>query len=101
MDETSKKDSENTHFAPTVVHSSKAMFIVRVSYFVQVVLFFGMLSRPISLKLPFMLKRPDSYDDITATKDTLPATETKILDDKEKPPMEMTNDSKPDINCKS
>ena len=45
MDETSKKDSENVHLAPTVVHSSKAMFIVRVSYFVHVALYFGMLTR--------------------------------------------------------
>ena len=45
MDETSKKDSENTHLAPTVVHSSKAMFIVRVSYFVHVTIYFGLLTR--------------------------------------------------------
>lgn len=60
MDETSKKDSENIHFAPTVVHSNKAMFIVRVSYFVHVSLFFGIWCRPVVVKLPFLLKRPDA-----------------------------------------
>ena len=45
MDETSKKDSENVHLAPTVVHSSKAMLIVRVSYFVHVAICFGILTR--------------------------------------------------------
>ena len=45
MDETSKKDTENVHLAPTVVHSSKAMFIVRVSYFVHVTIYFGLLTR--------------------------------------------------------
>ncbi len=59
MDETSKRDLENTHFAPTVVHANKAMFIVRVSYLVQVKLFFGVWSRPLKIKLPFMLKRDD------------------------------------------
>jgi len=58
MDETSKKDSENIHFAPTVVHSNKAMFIVRVSYFVHVSLNFGIWTRPLVVKLPFLLKRP-------------------------------------------
>ena len=59
MDETSKSDSENVHFAPTVVHANKAIFIVRVSYFIQVKLFFGVWPRPVKIKLPFMLKRPD------------------------------------------
>jgi hypothetical protein len=60
MDETSKKDSENIHFAPTVVHSNKAMFIVRVSYFVHVSLYFGIWCRPVIVKLPFLLKRPEA-----------------------------------------
>ncbi len=36
MDETSKKDSELTHLAPTVTHANKALFVVRVTYYVQV-----------------------------------------------------------------
>jgi hypothetical protein len=55
MDETSKKDSENVHLAPTVVHSSKAMFIVRVSYFVHVALYFGMLTRSVNCAAAFGL----------------------------------------------
>ena len=69
MDETSKKDSENIHLAPTVVHSSKAMFIVRVSYFVHVALFFGLLTRPVILKLPFLLKRPTKYSSVKKEKE--------------------------------
>ena len=69
MDETSKKDTENVHLAPTVVHSSKAMFIVRVSYFVHVALFFGLLTRPVVLKLPFLLKRPAKYNSIKKEKE--------------------------------
>lgn len=57
MDETSKKDAELVHLAPTVTHANKALFVVRVTYFVHVVLLFGLLKRPISLKLPFLLRR--------------------------------------------
>ena len=37
----------------------QALFIVRVSYFVQVVVFYGLLKRSVTLKLPFILARPD------------------------------------------
>ena len=45
--------------APTVSHSSKdaSKFIIRVRYYVHVVLCFGMLHRAISMKLPYLLKR--------------------------------------------
>ena len=35
MDDTSKKDVELVHLAPTVSHANKALFIVRVSYYVK------------------------------------------------------------------
>lgn len=57
MDETAKKDSDIKHLAPSVVHATKSMFIIRVQYYVQIVLCFGMLQRAISVKLPFLLKR--------------------------------------------
>ena len=60
MDETSKKDNELTQLAPTVTHSNKALFVVRVTYFVQVQLVFGLLKRPIVLKLPFILRRSET-----------------------------------------
>ena len=37
----------------------QALFIVRVSYFVQVVVFYGLLKRSVTLKLPFILTRPE------------------------------------------
>ena len=37
----------------------QALFIVRVSYFVQVVVFYGLLKRSVCLKLPFILARPN------------------------------------------
>ena len=40
-------------------HSNKALFVVRVSYYVQVTIYFGLLRRPISLKLPFILRRTE------------------------------------------
>lgn len=43
----------------TVKHSNKALFVVRVSYYVQVTIYFGLLRRPISLKLPFILRRTE------------------------------------------
>ena len=57
MDETAKKDSDIKHLAPSVVHATKSMFIIRVQYYVQIMLCFGMLQRAISVKLPFLLKR--------------------------------------------
>jgi len=60
MDETSKKETELSQLAPTVTHSNKALFVVRVTYFVQVQLVFGLLKRPIVLKLPFILKRTEA-----------------------------------------
>jgi hypothetical protein len=69
MDETSRKETELTHLAPTVVHSNKALFVVRITYYVQVVLIFGLLKRSISLKLPFHLKRADKRkESIAASK---------------------------------
>jgi len=59
MDETSKNASELSQLAPTVKHSNKALFVVRVSYYVQVTIYFGLLRRPISLKLPFILRRTE------------------------------------------
>ena len=57
MDETAKKDTELKWMAPSVVHATKTMFIIRVHYFVQIVLCFGMMQRDIVLKLPFLLRR--------------------------------------------
>ena len=57
MEESSKKENELTHLAPTVMHSNKCLFVVRVTYYLQVVMMFGMLKRPIAIKLPFILKR--------------------------------------------
>ena len=57
MDETAKKDSDIKHLAPSVVHATKSMFIIRVQYYVQIILSLGMLQRAISVKLPFLLKR--------------------------------------------
>ena len=59
MDETSKNVAELTQLAPTVKHSNKALFVVRVTYYVQATIYFGLLRRPISLKLPFILKRSE------------------------------------------
>ncbi len=56
MDETAKRDADIRHLAPTVVHASKAMFIIRVHYYVQVRLWFGVLRKALSLKLPFLLR---------------------------------------------
>ena len=60
MEETSKKESDLTHLAPTVMHSNKCLFVVRVTYYLQVVLMFGMLKRPVAIKLPFILKRSEN-----------------------------------------
>ena len=57
MDETAKRDSDMRLLAPSVIHANKSMFIIRVSYYVHVVLNFGALQRDMSLKLPFLLKR--------------------------------------------
>ncbi len=43
--------------APTVVHANKAMFIIRVHYYVHVQLWFGVLRKGLSLKLPFLMRR--------------------------------------------
>ena len=59
MDETTKKDAEIKFLAPTVVHGNKAMFIIRVHYYVHITLCFGILHRAISIKLPFLLKRSE------------------------------------------
>lgn len=60
MDETAKQDSELTQLAPTVTHSNKCLFVVRVTYYVQVFLMFGLLRRPVGIKLPFILKRTET-----------------------------------------
>ncbi len=58
MDDTSKREDEIRHLAPTVCHShNKAMFIIKVQYYVHVILCFGMLQRAISMKLPFLLRK--------------------------------------------
>ena len=57
MDETAKQDSELTQLAPTVSHSNKCLFVVRVTYYLQLQLMFGLLKRPLGIKLPFVLKR--------------------------------------------
>ena len=57
MDETSKKDSELVHLAPTVSHANRALFIVRVSYYIKVHINLGMFTKPINIRLPFTLKR--------------------------------------------
>ena len=57
MDETSKNVTELNQLAPTVKHSNKALFVVRVTYYVQVTFYFGLLRRPLSIKLPFVLQR--------------------------------------------
>ncbi len=56
MDETAKKDADIRSLAPTVVHASKAMFIIRVHYYIQIRLWFGVLRKTLSLKLPFLLR---------------------------------------------
>ena len=75
----------------TVKHSNKALFVVRVSYYVQVTIYFGLLRRPISLKLPFILRRTEkkhggqmraskkldgknAEDDLKEKQDILPTT---------------------------
>ena len=57
MDDTSKKDAELVHLAPTVSHANKALFIVRVSYYVKIVIYLGVFTKPVNLRLPFVLKR--------------------------------------------
>eukprot|EP00094_Tigriopus_californicus_P001097 TCALIF_01062-PA protein Name:"Similar to Arrestin homolog (Heliothis virescens)" AED:0.08 eAED:0.08 QI:0/0/0.33/0.33/1/1/3/778/306 len=59
MDETAKRDSDIKHLAPSVIHATKSMFIIRVQYYVSVSLVFGLLQRDILVKLPFLLKRMD------------------------------------------
>ena len=52
--------------APTVIHASnKSMFIIRVQYYVQVTLCFGMLHRDISIRLPFLLRRMEERKLVT------------------------------------
>ena len=60
MDETARKDAELTQLAPTVTHSNKCLFVVRVTYYLQVVVLFGLLKRPVAIKLPFLLKRTEA-----------------------------------------
>ena len=60
MDETARKDAELTQLAPTVTHSNKCLFVVRVTYYLQVVVLFGLLKRPVAIKLPFLLQRTDT-----------------------------------------
>ena len=73
MDETSKNVSELNQLAPTVKHSNKALFVVRVTYYVQVTFYFGLLRRPLSIKLPFvlrrMVKKQESKKEITKKKE--------------------------------
>jgi len=70
MDEgASKRDADaNQQLAPTVVHASRAMFIIRVNYYVHVSLHYGMLQRKVSLKLPFLLQRPSAAESAVTKK---------------------------------
>ncbi len=56
---TSKNNDDNfvRQLAPTVVHANKALFIIRVHYFVHLALCFGAWRRSLVVKLPFMLHR--------------------------------------------
>ena len=62
MDETAKQDSNLSQLAPTVSHSNKCLFVVRVTYYVQIVLIFGLLKRPLGIKLPFVLRRSEENE---------------------------------------
>lgn len=57
MDEAGKRDADARSLAPTVVHANRTMFMIRVHYYVQVSLVFGMLRRGVTLKLPFLVRR--------------------------------------------
>lgn len=52
-----KEASELTQLAPTVTHANKCLFVVRVTYYLQVVLVFGLLTKTLAMKLPFVLQR--------------------------------------------
>lgn len=65
MDETAKRDAEMKTMAPSVIHANKTMFIIRVHYYVQIVIMFGMWQRDISIKLPFLLKRSEGLPKVT------------------------------------
>ena len=58
MEDTPRKDaSELTQLAPTVTHANKCLFVVRVTYYLQIVLVFGLLTKTLAIKLPFVLRR--------------------------------------------
>ena len=58
MEDTPRKEaSELTQLAPTVTHANKCLFVVRVTYYLQVVLVFGLLTKTLAMKLPFVLQR--------------------------------------------
>ena len=58
MEDTPRKEaSELTQLAPTVTHANKCLFVVRVTYYLQVVLVFGLLTKTLAVKLPFVLQR--------------------------------------------
>ncbi len=70
MDETAKQDSELTQLAPTVSHSNKCLFVVRVTYYLQLQLMFGLLKRPLGIKLPFVLKRCAAEPNVNSSTST-------------------------------
>ena len=76
MEDTPRKEaSELTQLAPTVTHANKCLFVVRVTYYLQVVLVFGLLTKTLAMKLPFVLQR--SKDSPRSMKDRDgPLTET-------------------------
>ena len=55
-----KEASELTQLAPTVTHANKCLFVVRVTYYLQVVLVFGLLTKTLAMKLPFVLQRSNN-----------------------------------------
>ena len=40
-----------------VTHANKCLFVVRVTYYLQIVLVFGLLTKTLAIKLPFVLQR--------------------------------------------
>ena len=85
MDETARKDAELTQLAPTVTHSNKCLFVVRVTYYLQVVVLFGLLKRPVAIKLPFLLKRTETKKNEPAIILETPSCKTVKKDSKSAP----------------
>ena len=63
MDETGKRETDAKFLAPSVVHANKSMFIIKVCYYVHVVVSFGLFHRDIAMKLPFLMRRGPSVED--------------------------------------